>query len=297
MSQKCQLDSCIGNNLITDSFNGEIFCGDCGTVIEEKLDNNNETQIHSLEDFMTKSQVGSKQSLSMYDKGMYSNIGKDRDATGKPLNSANKSQFNRLRVLDNRSKLRKSTQRTLVKSLTFLNGLKEKLGISENTVEVTCSLFRRAQKNRLTKGRTSNALMAASLYISCRQTMTPRSLDDISEIGNIHRKSLQKAVRVLIDEFRLDVPQYNTSSFLSKLSSDMGISEKTKRYALKILADTEKLGATAGKNPIGQAAASLYLAAMIMGDPVNQRKFSEVSGVSTVTLRNRKNTIQKLLDL
>ncbi|MBT8172587.1 MAG: transcription factor TFIIB, partial [Nitrosopumilus sp.] len=65
MSQKCQLDSCIGNNLITDSFNGEIFCGDCGTIIEEKLDNNNETQIHSLEDFMTKSQVGSKQSLSM----------------------------------------------------------------------------------------------------------------------------------------------------------------------------------------------------------------------------------------
>ncbi|MGY5149947.1 MAG: transcription initiation factor IIB [Candidatus Nitrosopumilus sp. bin_68KS] len=297
MMQKCQLDNCNKNNLITDSFSGEIFCADCGTVIEEKLDNNNETQIHSLEDFMTKSHVGSKQSLSMYDKGMYSVIGNDRDATGKPLNSGNKSRFNRLRVLDNRSKLRKSSQRTLVKSLTFLNGLKEKLGISENTVEVTCSIFRRAQKNHLTKGRTSNSLMAAALYISCRQTMTPRSLDDISEIGNIHKKPLQRAVRLLIDEFSLNVPQYNTSSFLSKLSSDMGISEKTKRYALKILADVEKLGATAGKNPIGQAAASLYLASMLMGDTVNQRKFCESSGISTVTLRNRKNTIQKLLDL
>jgi len=297
MMQKCQLDNCSKNNLITDSFSGEIFCGDCGTVIEEKLDNNNETNIHSLEDFMTKSHVGSKQSLSMYDKGMNSVIGNDRDATGKPLNSASKSQFNRLRQLDNRSKLRKSSQRTLVKSLTFLNGLKEKLGISENTVEVTCSLFRRAQKNRLTKGRTSNSLMAAALYVSCRQTMTPRSLDDISEMGDIHKKPLQKAVRLLIDEFSLNVPQYNTASFLSKLSSDMGISEKTKRYALKILADVEKLGGTAGKNPIGQAAASLYLASMLMGDSVNQRKFSEVSGVSTVTLRNRKNSIQKLLDL
>ena len=297
MIQKCQLDNCSRNNLITDIFSGEIFCGDCGTVIEEKLDNNGEMQIHSLEDFMTKSHVGPKQSLSMYDNGMYSVIGKDKDSTGKSLNSINKSRFHRLRVLDNRSKTEKSSQRTLVKSLAFLNGLKEKLGISENTVEVACSLFRRIQKHQLIKGRTSNSLMAASLYVSCRQTMTPRSLEDISQIGNIHKKSLQKAVRILIDEFGLNLPQYNTSSFLSKLSSDMGISEKTKRYALKILTDVEKAGATAGKNPIGQAAASLYLASMLMGDRINQRKFCEISGVSTVTLRNRKNTIQKLLDL
>ncbi|MDH3313822.1 MAG: transcription initiation factor IIB family protein [Nitrosopumilus sp.] len=297
MMQKCQFDNCNGNNLITDAFNGEIFCADCGTVIDEKLENHNEIPIHSLEDFMTKSHVGPKQSLSMYDKGMYSVIGKDKDSTGKPLNSFNKSRFNRLRILDSRSKTRKSSQRTLMKSLTFLNGLKEKLGISENTVEITCSLFRRAQKHHLTKGRSSNHLMAAALYVSCRQTMTPRSLDDISDTGNITRKYLQKAVRVLIDEFGLNLPQYNTSSFLTKLSSDLGISEKTQRYALSILSDVEKCGSSAGKNPVGQAAASLYLASMLMGDNVNQRKFSEISGVSTVTLRNRKNTIQKILNL
>jgi len=297
MLQKCQLDNCSKRNLITDIFSGEIFCGNCGTVIEEKLDNNSDTQIYSLEDFMTKSHVGPKQSLSMYDKGMYSVIGKNTDSTGKSLNTINKSRFNRLRVLDNRSKIKKSSQRTLLKSLTFLNGLKEKLGISDNTVEVACSLFRRAQKHNLTKGRISNSLMAAALYVSCRQTMTPRSLDDISHTGNISKKHLQKDVRILIDEFSLNLPQYNIASFLSKLSSDMGICEKTKRYALKILADVEKLGSSAGKNPIGQAAASLYLASMLMGERVNQRKFCEISGVSTVTLRNRKNTIQKLLDL
>jgi len=297
MLQKYQFHNCNKNNLITDVFNGEIFCASCGTVIEEKLDNHNEMPPHSLEDFMSKSQIGPKQSLSMYDKGMSSIIGKDKDATGKPLSSFNKSRFNRLRILDGRSKTKKSSQRTLVKSLTFLNGLKEKLGISENTVEVTCSLFRRAQKHQLIRGRSSNYLMAASLYVSCRQTMTPRSLEKISETGNITKKYLQKSVRVLIDEFDLVLPQYNISSFLTKLSNDLGISEKTKRYALKILSDVEKCGSAAGKNPIGQAAASLYLASMLMGDDVNQRKFSEISGVSTVTLRNRKNTIQKILEL
>jgi len=297
MLQKYQVHNCNDSKLITDTFNGEIFCANCGTVIEEKLDNHNEMPVHSLEDFMSKSQVGSKQSLSIYDKGMSSIIGKDKDATGKSLSSFNKSRFNRLRVLDSRSKTKKSSGRTLVKALTFLNGLKGKLGISENTVEITSSLFRRAQKYRLIRGRDSNDLMAAALYVSCRQTMTPRSLDDISETANITKKHLQKSVRILIKEFGLMLPQYNISSFLTKLSNELDISEKTKRYALKILSDVEKCGSAAGKNPIGQAAASLYLASMLMGENISQNTFSKISGVSTVTLRNRKNTIQKLLEL
>lgn len=297
MLQKYQFHNCKESKLITDIVNGEIYCANCGTVIEEKLDSHNEMPLHSLEDFMSKSQVGPKQSLSMYDKGMSSIIGKDKDSTGKPLSSFNKSRFNRLRILDSRSKTKKSSERTLVTSLTFLNGLKEKLGISDNTVEATCSLFRRAQKHQLIRGRSANDLMAAALYVSCRENMTPRSLERISEMGNITKKHLQKAVRVLIEEFSLKPPQYNISSFLTKLSNDLNISEKTKRYALKILSDVEKCGSAAGKNPIGQAAASLYLASMLMGENIPQSKFSKISGVSTVTLRNRKNTMQKILNL
>jgi len=297
MLQNYQVHNCNESKLITDTFNGEIFCSNCGTVIEEKLDNRNEILLHSLEDFMSKSQVGPKQSLSMYDKGMSSVIGNDKDSTGKPLSSSNKSRFNRLRILDSRSKTKKSSERTLVKSLTFLNGLKGKLGISDNTVEATSSLFRRAQKHQLIRGRSSNDLMAAALYVSCRENMTPRSLEEISETGNLRKKYLQKSVRILIKEFSLKPPQYALSSFVTKLSNDLGISEKTKRYALKILSDVEKYGSSAGKNPIGQAAASLYLASMLMGDRISQSKFSKITGVSTVTLRNRKNTMQKILNL
>ena len=103
MLQKYQIHNCNDSKLITDTFNGEIFCVNCGTIIEEKLDNHNEMPLRSLEDFMSKSHVGSKQSLSIYDKGMSSIIGKDKDATGKPLTSFNKSRFNRLRILDSRS--------------------------------------------------------------------------------------------------------------------------------------------------------------------------------------------------
>ena len=297
MLQKCQLENCFGKNLITDALNGEIFCADCGIVLKEKILSNTDTHTYNLEDFMSQSQFGPKQSLTIYDKGLSTMIGQDKDSTGRPLSSSTKYQFHRLRMWDSRSKMRKSSDKTLVKSLIFLNGLKEKLGISDNTVEVTCSLYRKAQNQNMTKGRTANSLMAAALYISCRQTMTPRSLDEIAKMGDITKKSLQKSVRYLIDKFELILPQYNTSSFLTKLSNDMEFSEKIKRYALNILADVEKSGLSAGKNPLGQSAASLYLAAILMGEDVNHANFCKKAGISNVTLRNRTKTIRKLLDL
>jgi len=297
MLQKCQLDNCIEKNLITDTNNGEIFCADCGTIIKEKMHTVNDANTYNLEDFMNKSQFGGKQSLAMYDKGLNSMIGKNKDATGKSLSSATKSQFRRLRIWDSRSKTRKSSHRTLAKSLIFLNGLKEKLSVSDNTVEEASAIYRKAQNQNLTRGRISNSLMGASLYISCRQNMTPRSLDDIAKTGNLVKKTLQKSVRVLIEELGLNLPQFNTSLFLTKLANDMGINEKIKRYALNILSDIEKSGSSAGKNPMGQASASLYLASMLMGENINQAKFCAASGISSVTLRKRTETIRKRLEL
>lgn len=297
MSQQCQLDNCAKTNRITDIYNGEIFCGNCGTVLEEKLDSFNEPRAHSQEDFMSQTRTGPKLSLAMHDRGMYSVMGNNKDSTGRPLSQAAKKRYHRLRMWDSRSKTKKSSERTLIKALSFLNGLKEKLGIPENTIEITCALYRKAQKNRLTRGRSSNSLMAAALYVSCRQTMTPRSLHDISGVGNISKKSIQKTVRMLIQENNIKVPQYDMSSFITKLSNNLGIREKTKRYALKILDDIIRKKSSDGKNPIGQATAALYLASMLQGECINQNKFAKTSGISTVTIRNRTNTIRKVLDL
>lgn len=266
-------------------------------MLEEKLDNFNEPQGHSSEEFMSQTRTGPKLSLAMHDKGMYSVMGKNRDSTGKSLSQATKKRYHRLRLWDNRSKTRKSSQRTLIKSLSFLNGLKEKLGIPENTIEIASALYRKALNNRLTRGRSSNTLMAAALYVSCRQTMAPRSLHEISSVGNISKKSLQKTVRVLIHKNDLKIPQCNISSFITKMSNNLGIREKTKRYALKIIEDVRRHESSDGKNPIGQAAAALYLASILQGESTNQNEFAKESGISAATIRDRTNTIRKFLDL
>ena len=77
----------------------------------------------------------------------------------------------------------------------------------------------------------------------------------------------------------------------------MNLKEKTKRDAFEILVRSEKEQITAGKHPVAQAAASLYISCILNGEKISQRKFAIESGVSDVTIRNRAVLIKKTLKL
>jgi transcription initiation factor TFIIB len=52
---------------------------------------------------------------------------------------------------------------------------------------------------------------------------------------------------------------------------------------------------TAKRYPVAQAAGSLYIACIMDGKKISQKKFSIESGVSDVTIRNRAILIKKTL--
>ena len=293
---RCQLDTCKTYPIITDSFRGEIFCGGCGLVLVENLDDtSHENRSFSSEEFMKNARTGPAMSLTMFDKGLSTVIGTNKDFSGNSLSGKTKFEFNRLRVWDQRSKSR--TTSSLSKAFTLLHGMKTKLGVPDNVVENAAYIYRKAVNAKLTRGRTMASLISASLYASCRQNNTPRTLDDIANAGNIERRILSRDLRTIIKKLGLKLNQYNTASFIVKISNNMNLNEKTKRDAFNILKRCEEEKITAGKHPVAQAAASLYIASILNGEKISQKKFSKESGVSDVTIRNRSNLIKKTLKL
>ena len=293
---KCQLDTCKTYPAITDSERGEIVCGGCGLILLQNIaDASYENNGYSSENFMKLSRTGPATSLTMNDRGLSTVIGSNKDSTGKALSSKTKYEFNRLRTWDQRSKSRKTA--SLSKAFTLLHGMKTKLGISNNVVENAAYIYRKAVSAKLTRGRTMASLIAASLYAACRQNNIPRTLDDIANAGNIERRILSRDLRTIIKKLELNLNQYDISSFISKISNNMNLREKTKRDAFKILDLCEKKQITAGKHPVAQAAASLYISCIMNGEKVSQKKFAVESGVSDVTIRNRAVLIKKTLKL
>jgi len=293
---RCQLDTCKTYPVITDSYRGEVFCGGCGLVLVQNLDDtSHENRSFSSEDFMKNARTGPPMSLTMFDKGLSTVIGTNKDFSGNSLSSKTKFEFNRLRMWDQRSKSR--TTSSLSKAFTLLHGMKTKLGVPDNVVENAAFIYRKAVNAKLTRGRTMASLISASLYASCRQNNTPRTLDDIAKAGNIERRILSRDLRTIIKKLGLKLNQYNITSFIVKISNNLNLSEKTKRDAFDILKRCEDAMITAGKNPVAQAAASLYIASILNGEKISQKKFSKESGVSDVTIRNRSNMIKKTLQI
>jgi len=291
---KCQLDTCKTYPVITDSDRGEVFCGGCGLVLVQNLDDtSNENRSYSSEDFMKNARTGPATSLTMFDKGLSTVIGANKDSFGNSLSSKTKYEFKRLRTWDQRSKSR--TTSSLSKAFTLLHGMKTKIGVSDNVVENAAYIYRKTVNAKLTRGRTMSSLIAASLYASCRQNNIPRTLDDIAKAGNVERRILSRDLRTIIKKLSLNLNQYDTASFIVKISNNMNLSEKTKRDAFEILKKCEDEGITAGKHPVAQAAASLYIACIVNGEKISQKKFSNESGVSDVTIRNRATLIKKTL--
>ena len=91
---------------------------------------------------------------------------------------------------------------------------------------------------------------------------------------------------MLVKDLDLTLETYNPVSFITRITTEVGASEKTKRDAIKFLIKAEELMITSGKNPVAMAATVVYLAAITNNEKVSQTQVSKAANISSVTIRN-----------
>ena len=280
---------CGKNTMLTDNVTGERFCGKCGYVVSEELqDSGPEWRSFSKESGTDPTRTGAPTTLAIHDRGLATIINPvNKDSSGKPLTWAMKSTIKRLRTWDSRSKAHKSSDRNLRQALSQLSILKDKLSLSDTVIEKASYLYRKALAKGLVRGRSIAGLMAAALYAACRDTEIPRTLKDVADAGNIKKKDISKCYRILHKELELKMPVVDPIQCVARIASKLGITEKTKRYAAKVLKIAQENKESAGKDPMGLAAAALYLACIKNNENMTQRDIAEAANVTEVTIRNR----------
>ena len=292
---------CGKKSLLTDEVTGEQFCGKCGYVISQKVDETGpEQRSFSTQGGVDTGRTGSPISLTRHDKGLSTIINPaNRDATGKPLSASMKSTIRRLRTWDSRSQSQASADRNLRQALAELGRLKDKLAISSSVFEKAAYIYRKALEKKLVRGRSISAMISASLYAACRDTETPRTLKDIADAANVKRKDISRCYRLLYNELELKMPVVDPIQCIARISSKLKVTEKIKRYAAKILKETQKRQESSGKDPMGLAAAALYFSCVKNGVYVTQRDLAEAANVTEVTIRNRFKALKeaKILEL
>jgi len=289
--------SCGDKKMVTDQNTGELFCGNCGFVVTDKIADTGAEWRSFANDEGNKARTGAGTSLTMHDMGLSTVIGAvNKDATGKPLSASVKSSIERLRTWDSRSQAHSSADRNLRQALNEMDKLKDKLALTSAVIEKAAYIYRKAMERKLVRGRSIHGLVAACIYASCRYTETPRTLNDIAKGINVRRKDVARCYRLIYRELELKMPVVDPVKGVSRIASIAELGEKSKRKAISILNEAKRTGMTAGKDPMGIAAAALYLACISTGEVKSQKDISNASGVTEVTIRNRCAGLRKMLN-
>jgi len=135
------------------------------------------------------------------------------------------------------------------------------------------------------------------LTASMKSTIERLRTWDVEQAANIKRKDIARCYRLLVKELDLKMPVTDSIQCVARIASRIGIAEKTKRYAIKVLKDAQENEVSAGKDPMGLAAAALYLSCVKNGEDKTQRDIAEAANVTEVTIRNRYKGLKDSLNI
>jgi transcription initiation factor TFIIB len=202
----------------------------------------------------------------------------------------------RLRRWHVRSRLHTTFERNLSRAMIELERLSDKLKIPHNIRETAAVIYRKALGEGLVHGRSIAAFVAASIYTACRASNTPRTLKEVVKASPRSRKEVTRCYRLILREINPKLPIDHPMKYVPKIASKLNLNQKTQNKAVEILRDAKDEKIIVGKGPVGLAAASLYIAALLTGEGVTQEEVAEASDITAVTVRNRYKGLKKGLD-
>ena len=270
MIKRCSTCNCEGTTIITDPEAGEVICSNCGMVILDEIEQDSRLLFND-EQRNDRSRTGTLSSLASHDMGLSTIIGgTEKDSTGNKLDLQSLSTMKRLRTWNFRIQGHTSTNKSLKQAFSELSILKDKLALSNATVEKSAYIYRKAQERRLARGRSISAIIGSAVYIACRELQIPKSLRDIAAASNIGLKVLSRSCRILISELDIKIPIIDPMKCIFKVANKTNLNEKTKRQAMDVMNNITKREISAGKNPMGLAATVLYVSCLNTGVNIRQ---------------------------
>lgn len=267
----------------------ETVCSDCGLIIDEQaIDRGPEWHRN---DANAAKRTGAPLTPARHDRGLSTVIGSGGDATGADLSSQKRRRLARMRREQSRGRWRSKQERNLGHGLTEIQRITSALGLADSVRDQACQLFRTAQNERLLKGRSVEAMAAASVFGACRCNGESWLIADVVPMAQVDQDRVENAYTVLNEELGLPTPPVLPTQFIPRLASELGCTDAVGHQAEKLASRAVDTGVATGVHPSGFAAACLYMAACAHDAPLTQADAAAAAGVTVETIRNHRDRL------
>ncbi len=284
---------CGSERIVSDYRHGEVFCRNCGLILEDTFfDFGPEWRAFDEDQKSKRARTGGPVKFAKMGKGLTTEIDRyDRDIRGGAIQPERKAQLYRLRKWQRRSRMADSVQRNLSIALPELDRMCSYLNIPENIKEECAMLYRKTLSKGLIRGRSIESIVAAIIYLISRQHHRPKTLEELEEVSGKDKKEIGRSYRFICKKLKLKAPVIAAIDYVPRIASELLVSGETMAKAIEILEKAREEGVTAGRVPITVAIASIYLAGKLTGDKQTQGEIIKFPGISKTTIQGRYNEL------
>jgi len=276
----------------------ETACEDCGLVLEDRpIDHGPEWQAFDVTERTERKRTGPPLTPTRHDQGLSSEIGFDQaDANGSTLSGRKRSQVARLRREHRRGRWSSKAEQNLAHGLSEVRRIVSALDLPRSLRDQACRLYRTAAGEDLIRGRSIEAMAAASVSAACRCAGLPRTFQEVGAMAAVSDERVRNAYRVLTRELELPAVPMEPPEYVPKLTSALDVSTATRQRAVDLAEQLASSGVASGCHPAGVAAGCVYQASLEQGERITQAELADTAEVTPVTIRARWKQLQTVLN-
>ncbi|KAK5108934.1 hypothetical protein LTR62_007649 [Meristemomyces frigidus] len=285
--------------LYEDHASGDLMCESCGLVLAQRtIDMSSEWRTFSNDDQGNDdpSRVGDGPNALLNGAQLNTSIAFGDGMKSRELHRA-----------QNKANVDKGNK-TLLAAYKQIGALSDGWQLSSTVSDYAKHMFKDAEESRLFKGKSTEALIAGCVFLSCRRNGVPRSFREVMELTKVSKKEIGRIFKLLeqfhnkkesgkggltiaaggqvIDTAHQEKKNSTPSELCDRYCDHLQLGRQTTNVARSLADAMSAAGILDGRSPLSSAAACIYMAGHLMGEPKTAKEIMAVAKVSDSTIRH-----------
>lgn len=157
-------------------------------------------------------------------------------------------------------------------------------GIPSCILEEAKSLYKRVSDTRISRGENRNAIIACSIYMSCKTNNVPRSIKEIATIFNIRTSAMTKGCKLFQEVMKTNVMSSRPADFIPRFCSKLQLGKDIVVLTDHVIRVADDICIVTESTPPSLVASVIYLSCTVLGKQISKKDIAAACQISHVTI-------------
>ncbi|KAF8655343.1 hypothetical protein AX16_003116 [Volvariella volvacea WC 439] len=275
-------------NIVEEFGSGDLVCGGCGLVLGDRIvDTRSEWRTFANDEGDDPSRVGAASDPLMEGMEQLDTVISFRDGGSgiarELQRAASRSQNSR-------------SERNLLTAFRDISSWCDQFSLPKTISDIAKQLYKRSDEEKLLRGKPLDAVIAACIFIACRQAHVPRTFREICNLTKVSKKTLGQCYKALEQAFNLSPgatassnnassPSSAPENLLVRYCNHLDLPANVQSICSDVIIAARQHGIGDGRSPVSIAGGAIYFTCHLLGKQKSVRDISAVAGVSEGTIK------------